>query len=555
MSSSSSSFPFLELPPELRNAIYEPYVIVESGYIYDFETGKLRAANDPEHPIDLALMYTCTQVANEMKGVALRANIITFRTLSSPGLDFRASHFNGIMETLSVEVASVLGHPRYMYHDGDYIPEEAHIRYDKRVLDEVARAYPECQPLSQLARAVGQGSPPRYNQSADDIVFLIFNSYNADTWKEVPSVSREILFYAAEVASKLGCSFPDELSWDRPILIHDLLEIQSMHKPWAIPTEDEINHAIRKFYKSRWQNNTTRIGMMCPFSAASVAIKFLHDTPISTRKYIRKIVIHEDRGSVACPESHAKGLIPFCVENPLLRIERRLDLWRTVLCPFDSMTCILDRDFWAWPQRGPAIWSSNVALWLVEAMDLFRAGMPEKSFSLIFDGDPDPETSSEIFCRVQRDAAWQEAFDEACARNLLPTPSLRQMRTKSFYKREHFPRILSAMTNNESFFIRCNFDIGSSCDVERIIDQNRNCSLSEWHENWWLESKTYDHVEEPFPRNSKTYDRLEEPLETFGRWLNFYIAEFVYPAERWRYYTEEERTAELTYLPLSYPEN
>jgi hypothetical protein len=532
----SSSFSLLELPPELRNAIYKHYVIVEGGYIYDFETGKLRAANDPEHPIDLALVYTCMQVANEMRGVALGANTITFRTLSSPELNVRASHFHVIMDTSSTVAAQLLGHRRYVNLSHQYIPPDAHIRYDKRIFDEVARVFPDCQPLLQLARIVGQESPPLYNLSLDDIDFLILGTYHPDHWKVVPSVSREILFYAVEVASRFGCSFPEERSFEDAILAHDLLEIQSRHVAWAIPTEDEINYAIRKCAREQWTNNMTRIGKICPFSAAAVAIKFLHDTPISTRKYIRRIVIHEDRMSVSYPECHAKGLIPFCLENSFLRIERRVDLWRTVLCPFDSMNNILVAEYWV--LGNPVTWSEEVAPWLAEAMDLFRAGMPEKSFSLVLDGNPAPQKSSEIFQKIQRDAAWQEAFDEACVRNLLPTPSLGQKRTERFYIPEDFPRILMAMTNNESFFIRCNFNIGSSWDIERIIDQNRNCSLSQWAENWEGDWETYERVKEPFP--------------PFQSWRDFCIAEYVHPAEHW--YADEERSFRLTALPLEYPE-
>lgn len=50
----------------------------------------------------------------------------------------------------------------------------------------------------------------------------------------------------------------------------------------------------------------------------------------SCRQQMRRLVFHEDHQSVAYPECHAKGLIPFCRENPALRVERQASLWRDI---------------------------------------------------------------------------------------------------------------------------------------------------------------------------------------------------------------------------------
>ncbi|KAI0543869.1 hypothetical protein F4679DRAFT_592209 [Xylaria curta] len=529
----SPSFPFLKLPSELRNAIYEQYALVEGGYIYDFETGKLRAANDPKHPIDLALMYTCTQIANEMKGFALSCNVVTFRTFSSPDLDLRAGYFDEIMKALAVEAAYLFEY----YTDRDHDPSHAHNCLNKRVLDELIRVFPKCRPLLHLARHVDQGLRPIYNRPGEDCWFFISRANDEDAWCGVPSITRELLFYAIEVVSKLGGWLPNELTPPHAILAHDLLEIQSTYMPWAIPTENEINYAIRKFDKTQWTEKEIRIGEIRPFSAAAVAIKFLHDTPISTRKYIRKIVIHEDRTSVAFPECHAKGLIPFCVENPFLHIERRLDLWRAILRP--SHYYLHLGSFWGWWPGRDIRDADNLARWIVEAIDLFRAGMPEKSFSLVLDGEPALEASSEFFRIVQKAAMWQEAYVKA--QKLLPTPSpYRIGRYTSFYIREHFPRILRAMTDNESFFIQCNFNIDFPRNIEQIIDQNRHYSLDRWGQN-------YDQD------GDETGEQLKKPFPPFRSWHDFYIAEYVYPTERWRY---ADDPGHINWIAsFNYPEN
>ncbi|KAI0183873.1 hypothetical protein EV127DRAFT_376045 [Xylaria flabelliformis] len=509
----SPSSPFLKLPPELRNAIYEQYVLAEGGYVYNFELGKLCATNDPEHPVDLALIYTCTQIANEMKGIALSCNVVTFRTFSSPNLDLRASRFHEIMQESERAAADLFGSVSYA-------------QCYKHVLDELVRVFPECQPLLQLVKAMGQTSPPLSDAAQGASI--------TNHWKGVPSVTRELLFYAVEVALKLGCDLPEE----HGILAHDLLEIQSTYMPWTIPTENETTNTIRKFNKKRWGNRQTEIGKMYPFSAASVAIKFLHHTPISTRKYLRKIVILEDRASVAFPECHAKGLIPFCVENPFLHVERRLDLWRTILCPFDYLY-----PTW-WPVGSMSI--DDLARWIVEAMDLFRAGMPEKSFSLVLDGGPDLEKSSQFFEFVQRYTMWQEAIEEACARKLLWTPPLCLIRIHLLYIREHFPTILRAMTNNESFFIRCNFNIDASWNIEQIIHQNRHCSELQWIDNYHDEWSKHDY--------ETRYKHVKNPFQPFQRWRDFYTTEYIYPTERWRY-TDESIALRLHVSRFNYPDN
>jgi hypothetical protein len=77
--------------------------------------------------------------------------------------------------------------------------------------------------------------------------------------------------------------------------------------------------------------------------------------------------------------------------------------------------------------RGRSAWNGEVgglgttravdclALWVMEAMTLAPAGMPEKSFSLVLDAEPEPEVCSEIFRdSVQGAAALQIAWEMLC---------------------------------------------------------------------------------------------------------------------------------------------
>ncbi|KAF2649693.1 hypothetical protein K491DRAFT_762222 [Lophiostoma macrostomum CBS 122681] len=72
---------FLGLPRELRDIIYQYYVLEDGGYIFNPDSRKLEAPGN--RPISMALMFTCRNVAAEMRGVALKTNTINFFTWNS----------------------------------------------------------------------------------------------------------------------------------------------------------------------------------------------------------------------------------------------------------------------------------------------------------------------------------------------------------------------------------------------------------------------------------------------------------------------------------------
>jgi len=95
---------FLCLPREVRDLIYEAYVTdgAVDGYFFDFQSGKLRTANYER--IDLALTHTCRQVANEMRGLALQRNMITFTTVYSEDLRASAARFQYLLDCFHQEL-------------------------------------------------------------------------------------------------------------------------------------------------------------------------------------------------------------------------------------------------------------------------------------------------------------------------------------------------------------------------------------------------------------------------------------------------------------------
>jgi hypothetical protein len=68
----------LKILQELRDEIYADYLTEDEGYHHYPETNTQRCFDGK--PIDLALMYCSKQIAQEMKGMPLELNAITFRT-------------------------------------------------------------------------------------------------------------------------------------------------------------------------------------------------------------------------------------------------------------------------------------------------------------------------------------------------------------------------------------------------------------------------------------------------------------------------------------------
>lgn len=284
--------------------------------------------------------------------------------------------------------------------------------------------------------------------------------------------------HALQVTADHGC-FRSGPAAQRPTFSpHEMLALDSEFPAWSIPTDDDllklsrpyawkINdpcddgnlycHSSRQRQMTEFWNGPRYYKDTFPeilqkfirpedreydseshnrgkfrFSAASVAIRFLSSIPSKIRLHLRHLRLLENNVCVAFPESHAQGLISFCVENPWLRVERRVNLWNAIFqhpnrskFPYHSVN-YLDGD----PEsqylfaKGDAetgfttdTITDNLALWIMEAATLVPAGMPENSFTLILDGAPGNDVLMDVFMKyIQRDAAWQRAWEVASER-------------------------------------------------------------------------------------------------------------------------------------------
>lgn len=75
----NSSSPLFALPRELRDKIYGFYTFRENGYTYNPDTRQFRSTELRDNHHQFALNYTCRAIAEELRGVALELNTLTFK--------------------------------------------------------------------------------------------------------------------------------------------------------------------------------------------------------------------------------------------------------------------------------------------------------------------------------------------------------------------------------------------------------------------------------------------------------------------------------------------
>jgi hypothetical protein len=125
------------------------------------------------------------------------------------------------------------------------------------------------------------------------------------------------------------------------------------------------------------------------FLCYCTAVQFLLQISHNNRLSVRRIIIQEDRRSVGIVEFHPQGLIPICIKNPRLSVERRVDIWRTVIEP----KSLFDGD--------PVHVLRDILIYIEEARTLREKDMPASSFRLILHG-PSPAASQELHDAVVR---------------------------------------------------------------------------------------------------------------------------------------------------------
>ncbi|KAL8852642.1 MAG: hypothetical protein Q9221_002522 [Calogaya cf. arnoldii] len=554
MPSSRPPLGFLSLPRELRDIIYRLYVFEPEGYPYDYESRKLRAHGNRH--IDLALMRTCSVVAAEMHHLPLGINVLHFYT-STPEVDAK-------LALRYPEFAPLLRLPYdKSMQPGPYFSDCA----------DVASSWGEADSLFIAFRTY----MIELLSTDTDFRDALFNFYENDyAMTKLPDdfdtyVSRlsescedgELAELRAECEAARD-EFEEQrlktiqenqqFGREQASLLRHVLSMSSP-EPWMIPSDDELAqmNTSAGYSATKLEGTTTQTFLHLwhiddaegaplwnrgrwRFSAAAAAIRFLISVSQTTCLKVRRIVLHEDRPSVARPESHALGLIPFCVHNPQLNNERRVSVWGALFTsrPLpnheavyrrvdDIVTYSNDDDEDRRLKQGfcTSYIVKSFCRWITEASALSANGMPDNTFSLVFDGDPAPDQCSDLFEIVKDDAAWQVARTQ-WYNDLSLSPSMFEKscggihrsgrkRGQAVYYSRVFPQSIDEIVKGESF-ISCNFPTGSPYNHQRVLDATQyiihySTDFRLGHEHRWLMEWLRRHLRHPF--------QLSPPLPSF----------------------------------------
>ncbi|KAK0747385.1 hypothetical protein B0T21DRAFT_406017 [Apiosordaria backusii] len=486
--------PFLLLPFEIREQIYLEYMDVMGSsnfeYIFNHHTGKLRrrsrfAFRATQHVIDnfQCLMYTCKQVAAEMKGLPFHLHKIVFTTYFTEDVRNTARFFNYLHMRL--------------------FADQVNVAYETAL--EIKNSQDSIHPAT--LQAIKSSCPsvwPFWKEDHEDIG-LTKNRWPC--WGEVPSIYRQaqqkvMLLLASDQQLVKSQRFSEKTglyhySEENPDLA-SIIKFQNT--PWDIPTNVELNEMARILgCRPVFWNNTRR------FSAAAVAIRWLNGLDPELRKHIRSLELREDYGgAVGYPECHAIGLIPFCKENPRLRIQRRLSLYnnvqRNTVQGFKGGD--FEQDEFTDGGSGTARhWrvqmTRMVAEWLAEASVLYTVyGMPQEAFTLVLDHERvvwSYEPPSPIRFLLQA-AEWQAVSEEA----FMGGDPLRPWRfidavgddTHS-YQCKNFPAMIEALVcgrdtvGTYGISIRKNFKFGNGLwtreRIREIVEDIKNKGMKAEH--------------------------------------------------------------------------
>ncbi|CAH0014963.1 unnamed protein product [Clonostachys rhizophaga] len=445
---------FTGLPTEVRLQIYEFYFHLPGGLIYSHDKQKL-VAKDPEEKLEVSLMFTCRTTAAETQGLPFEFNTVTFTTGCHTSNYSHAGEYSQTLLLLHNQRFEVLSYMRPAISEEIYDETTSRFPLFKPVLDAIKEHWPQ------------------NGEDNEDFIREIAR------WGDVPFSAREAVALTCQLAlqsmERETIAAVAGYRLDNPNLPphDDPLRILTLdHQPWDIPSKSKLQRLRASLYMPpqgafSWERgirndngiwrNSSQHTRPYHFSAAAVAIHFLQQLSVKQRAHFRNIVLREDSESVAFPACHARGLIPFCQENPCLRIERRVNLIGNVLEVPESLCLARDRFI--------SDMSKALAVWLVEAMDLEPAGMPPNAFSFVLDDDQAPDRAMVAFDKVyHRCLTWQRHMESEYESGDKDTRRFFQLTKNRLYILDGFPRAMEELYRNNGI-LRCNFNPGEPSEV------------------------------------------------------------------------------------------
>ncbi|KAI4665314.1 uncharacterized protein J4E78_002774 [Alternaria triticimaculans] len=288
---------FMDLPRELRDIVYELY-LPDTESTYDAKTHKFTITN--KEADDMSLGFTCHTILEELLCRAFEVN-----------LTFHAAFVHTPRESDDQWVDDI-GH--ILLHKEDVVDQMARRFLTEAGEEEIATCYPQFQPILSAWRS-----------NRDETWFS-----KGHDWGEAPSIYRDFIQHTLTVLAKHPEFAHDDIEWmdilrtpsGAQLPARNLLDLTNLQsKLWSIPTNGDFMHNV-SISGFPTENSDYPNTIRYPFSAAAIAIRFLNFLPQGLRKQIQRLRLVENRTSIAHPECHMRGLIPFCIDMPKLRIER-----------------------------------------------------------------------------------------------------------------------------------------------------------------------------------------------------------------------------------------
>ncbi|KAI4695933.1 uncharacterized protein J4E88_000103 [Alternaria novae-zelandiae] len=326
----SSKPGFRVLPREIRDEIYGYYFTLEDGYTFNSKTKKLHPTCKLKN--SLALTLANKQINQETQGLALERNTLHFATSFALETSDTLGMFDYLLKYISTTQSRLL---LRLIAKSNWVACQAYAHVEKH--------YPRFLPIVNHAR----------DGNYDDL------SADNKCWKETPSIARA--FVQETLHSVVGHEkFPKLPARDLGPSMEHFTVANAHFEAWRVPTKDEVeNLAFRTHQIPSAEALSARApvhpdsddfdrikfwnGEKHRSSAASLAIQFIQSLEETSRVKIRSVVLNEDQISVAWPESHGRGFIPICQENPQIRIKRRVNLWgNATMDPQQANVCTPD---------------------------------------------------------------------------------------------------------------------------------------------------------------------------------------------------------------------
>lgn len=192
------------------------------------------------------------------------------------------------------------------------------------------------------------------------------------------------------------------------------------------------------------------------------------------------MTLHETFKAIGQPECHARGFIPFCLDNPKLHIIRRIILLDTFL-PSGGMPAEV-RETWILTCECLEV----MVPWIEEAVSLPAHGMPKDAFELVIDGTA--RESSEAWEIIKDAAAMQEARLRQC-RVSGTKPEPRPSRPDysgygAFWSLPiDFAQMIRDITQGKSN-VRYDGDVGELWDQDQFFSKRKAWTQHQWVSDW-----------------------------------------------------------------------